>query len=98
MAETDEEKVAREAAEAATAEATAQAEKDAADEEAGWNRLSELVGKTVEEKLSSWSGPPQKQTTKKTTSSSLPPKAVKSTRKKGFLSGQFFSGLTDSEE
>jgi hypothetical protein len=95
MAETDDEKATREAAEATAAEEAeaAQAAKDA--EEAGWTRLSELVGKTVEEKLSSWSGPKEK----KTTSSSLPQKQVQKgpARKKGFLSGQFFSGLTDQE-
>jgi hypothetical protein len=64
------------------------------DEEKGWGRLEETIGKVVEEKLSSWSGP---QVKKMISSGSRQKPEKKSTRKKGFLSGQFFSGLTDEE-
>lgn len=61
------------------------------EENANWDRM----GKLIDERLEAWQS---KQAAKKTTSSRSPRKAAAPKRKPGFLTGGFFSGLTDDEE
>jgi hypothetical protein len=65
---------------------------DDVEEDENWNRMGELIGKTVEEKLAAWQS-----NQGKTTSRNSPRKRAQPKRKKGFLSTGFFSNLDPDE-
>lgn len=71
---------------------------DSDPDEANWNRMKsmidESVGTAVGKALGEWSASQRKKTT---SSSSQQKREKKSQRKTGFLSTQFFSGLSNEE-
>jgi len=62
-------------------------------EDDNWAKMRGMIGEVVEEKLTAW----QAKQPKTTTSSRSPRKAAAPKRKQGFLTGGFFSGLTDDK-
>lgn len=66
------------------------------DDSDNWERMKSLVDNAVSEGLSKWQQDKEAAARKRMTSSDSRRKAVPK-RKQGFLSGGFFSGLTDDK-